>query len=64
MCSCFHVGNPYVDMKLGSFQQRESYIDLRARLFQQWEFDMGVSPVSIEGIEEIGLWEGMGDFKD
>ena len=57
ICCCFYVGNPCVDVKLESFQQGESYIDLRASLFQQEEFDTDVCP-----IEEIGTWESMVGF--
>ena len=34
-CSCFYVNKPCVNAKMGSFQQGESYIDLKASLFQQ-----------------------------
>ena len=54
-CSCFYVSSPCVDVKLGSFQQWKSYIDLKASLFQQREFDTSVSPFSIEDIEELVL---------
>ena len=56
MCSCFYVGNPCVDVKLVSFQQKKSCIYLRESLFQQEKFDTSVFPLPIEGIEEMDIW--------
>ena len=55
-CFLFLIGDPCGDLKLEKIQQREFNKDLRTSLiFQQGEFDMGVSSV-----EEIGIWESMG----
>ena len=39
----FQIDDPYFDMRVNSFKYREININLKVSLFQQREFDMGVS---------------------